>query len=93
MPDNLTDFPAGIELKDEDIYEAMQDIPGYLDITPGDFKEVYRLAFQHALERLSREVTAAEIMTTDVVNGCARHAGGRGGCGHGPARGIRGARG
>jgi CBS domain-containing membrane protein len=67
MPDNLTDFPAGIELKDEDIYEAMQDIPGYLDITPGDFKEVYRLAFQHALERLGREVTAAEIMTTDVL--------------------------
>ena len=45
----------------------MQAIPGYLDITPGDFKEVYRLAFQHALERLSRAVTAAEIMTTDVV--------------------------
>ncbi|MFA5110373.1 MAG: CBS domain-containing protein [Desulfobaccales bacterium] len=67
MPDNLSDFPAGIELKDEDIYEAMRAIPGYLDITPGDFKEIYRLAFQHALERLSRAVTAAEIMTTDVV--------------------------
>ncbi|MGA9756096.1 MAG: CBS domain-containing protein [Desulfobaccales bacterium] len=67
MPDNLKDFPAGIELKDEDIYEAMRAIPGYLDITPADFKELYRLAFQHALERLSREVTAAEIMTTDVV--------------------------
>jgi CBS domain-containing membrane protein len=58
---------AGIEIKDEDILEAMRAIPGYLDITPGDFKEVYRLAFQHALERLSRAVTAAEIMTTDVV--------------------------
>jgi CBS domain-containing protein len=57
----------GIEIKEEDILEAMRDIPGYLDITPGDFKEVYRLAFQHALERLSRAVTAAEIMTTDVV--------------------------
>jgi CBS domain-containing membrane protein len=56
-----------IEIKDEDILEAMRAIPGYLDITPGDFKEVYRLAFQHALERLSRTVTAAEIMTTDVV--------------------------
>jgi CBS domain-containing membrane protein len=56
-----------IEIKDEDILEAMRAIPGYLDITPGDFKEVYRLAFQHALERLSRAVTAAEIMTTDMV--------------------------
>jgi CBS domain-containing membrane protein len=57
----------GIEIKEEDILEAMRAIPGYLDITPGDFKEVYGLAFQHALERLSLAVTAAEIMTIDVV--------------------------
>ncbi len=57
----------GIDFTEEDILEAMRAIPGYLDITPGDFKEVYRLAFQHALERLSRAVTAAEIMTTEVV--------------------------
>jgi len=57
----------GLDLKEEDILEAMRAIPGYLDITPGDFKEIYRLAFQHALERLSRDVSAAEIMTTDVV--------------------------
>jgi CBS domain-containing membrane protein len=67
MADNLKDFPPGIDLKDEDIYEAMQGIPGYLDITPGDFKELYNLAYRHALERLSRAVTAAEIMTTDMV--------------------------
>ena len=35
----------GIEIKEEDILEAMRAIPGYLDITPGDFKELYRLAF------------------------------------------------
>jgi CBS domain-containing membrane protein len=58
---------SGLEIKEEDILEAMRAIPGYLDITPGDFKEVYRLAFAHALERLNRAVTAAEIMTTDVV--------------------------
>jgi CBS domain-containing membrane protein len=57
----------GIEIKEEDILEAMRAIPGYLDISPGDFKELYRLAFAHALERLSRAVTAAEIMTTDVL--------------------------
>ena len=71
MPDAL-DKPEpaptpGREINEEDILEAMRAIPGSLDITPGDFKEVYRLAFQHALERLSRAVTAAEIMTTDVV--------------------------
>jgi len=72
MSDDLkkpeTDPTPGIDLKEEDILEAMRAIPGYLDITPGDFKEVYRLAFQHALERLSRDVTAAEIMTKDVVS-------------------------
>jgi hypothetical protein len=40
MTDDVKDFPAGINLKDEDIYKAMQSIPGYLDITPGDFKEL-----------------------------------------------------
>jgi CBS-domain-containing membrane protein len=71
MPDELEKPPIrsapGIDFKEEDILEAMRAIPGYLDITPGDFKEVYRLAFAHALERLSRAVTAGEIMTTDVV--------------------------
>jgi CBS domain-containing membrane protein len=58
---------SAVELRETDILEAMRAIPGYLDITPGDFKEIYRLAFQHALERLGREVTAAEIMTQEVV--------------------------
>ena len=70
MPENLkntSSLPEGIELKDEDIFEAMKSIPGYLDITPGDFKEVYQLAYRHALARLSRQVTAGEIMTREVV--------------------------
>lgn len=56
-----------LDIKEEDILEAMRAIPGYLDITPGDFKEIYRLALQHALERLSQDITAAGIMTKDVV--------------------------
>ncbi|MCX5892806.1 MAG: CBS domain-containing protein [Deltaproteobacteria bacterium] len=72
MPENLGKPPAGlppeIDLKDQDIYAAMKSIPGYLDITPGDFKEVYRLAYAHALERLSRAVAAREIMTREVVS-------------------------
>lgn len=68
MTENQTDFQAGIEFKDEDIYEAMKAIPGYLDITLGDFKEVYLLAYRHALERLNRAVTASQIMTREVVS-------------------------
>jgi CBS domain-containing membrane protein len=54
-------------LTDEDIYEAMKKIPGYLDITPGDFKEVYLLAFEHALARLTASVKARDIMAREVV--------------------------
>jgi len=36
-----------------DILDAMRRIPGYIDITTSDFREVYRLGPQpHALERL-----------------------------------------
>lgn len=65
--DKELSLPPGLDLKDEDIYEAMKKIPGYLDITPRDFKEVFHLAYQHALERLSRGVTAREIMTREVI--------------------------
>jgi CBS domain-containing protein len=59
--------PESIDLTEDDIIEAMQKIPGYLDITPHDFKEIYQLAYQLAVTRLSRQITAAEIMTRDVV--------------------------
>ncbi len=62
----LDAFPAP-ELTDEDVSEAMREIPGYLDITPGDFRELYRLAFRQAVQRLTRSVKAADIMTRKVV--------------------------
>lgn len=54
-------------ISDDDIYVAMKDIPGYLDITPKDFKEIYQLACKHAIERYTLTVKACDIMTTDVV--------------------------
>ena len=60
-------MPESINLTEADILEAMKKIPGYLDITPRDFKEIYTLAYQQAVARLSQEVFAAEIMTRDVV--------------------------
>ncbi len=56
-----------IPLSDEDVVEAMRSIPGYLDITPADFREVYRAAFRHACRRLASTVTARDIMTRPVV--------------------------
>lgn len=60
------DFPTDIDVSDEDIYEAMKEIEGYLDITPSDLKEIYRHAYRHALERITRSVKAADIMTRNV---------------------------
>ncbi len=55
------------DLTDEDIIEAMKTIPGYLDITPADFKELYLHAYRQALERLNRSVKARDLMTKEVV--------------------------
>jgi CBS domain-containing protein len=58
---------CGLPITDEDIVEAMKKIPGYLDITPSDFMEVYRVAFDHALSRLKTAIRAEEIMTWPVI--------------------------
>jgi CBS domain-containing protein len=55
------------DITDDDIYEAMKEISGFIDITPGDFKELYIRAYRHAVERLLTSVRAGDIMTRDVV--------------------------
>lgn len=40
------------ELTDADILDAMQNIPGYLDISTEDFRVIYHLAWRHAVARL-----------------------------------------
>lgn len=56
-----------VDISDNDVYEAMKEISGYLDITPGDFKEVYLKAYQHALRRLTQSVNVKEVMTKNVA--------------------------
>ncbi|RJQ51243.1 MAG: CBS domain-containing protein [Nitrospiraceae bacterium] len=56
------------DVSDEDIYAAMKEIPGYLDITPGDFREVYQTAYRHALKRITGSVKARDIMTKKVFS-------------------------
>ena len=57
-----------IDLSDDDVLAAMKKISGYVDITPADFKEIYGLAYRHALERLGQSVTAENIMTKAVIS-------------------------
>jgi CBS domain-containing membrane protein len=56
-----------VEISDEDVLAAMKKIPGYIDITTGDFKKIYTLAFDFAMNRLSQLVKAMDIMTRKVV--------------------------
>jgi CBS domain-containing membrane protein len=55
------------DVSDKDIYDAMKDIHGYLDVTPQDIKEIYLLAYQHAVDRLANSVRARDIMTEEVI--------------------------
>ncbi len=68
--DTQTDIPRPLDIldiADEDIYDAMKHITGYLDITPGDFKEVYTLAFRRAVERLTHDVKGKDVMIREVI--------------------------
>ena len=65
---NRKDVPFSIEISDDDIYEAMKDIQGYLDITPADLKEIYKFAYRHAFERITKYVKAINIMTRQVFS-------------------------
>jgi CBS domain-containing membrane protein len=56
-----------IELTDADILDAMQHIPGYLDITTEDFREIYHLAHRHALARLFDDISATRLMRTGIT--------------------------
>lgn len=51
-----------IELTDADILDAMQHIPGYLDITTDDFRAVFHLAHRHAVDRLLGGLVAGRLM-------------------------------
>jgi CBS domain-containing membrane protein len=62
------DIYCEIDVTEDDIMEAMQDIGGYLDITSADAKEIYRHAYRHAITRLNYSLKAKDIMTPDVAS-------------------------
>ena len=61
-------IPFKVDISDEDILDAMRGIPGYIDITTGDFRELYNVAYQHAKSRITRSVRAKDIMTKEVIS-------------------------
>ena len=61
----LNEFTLAIT--DQDVVLAMKKIPGYLDITPSDFMEIYQAAFFLALSRIKNAIKADQIMTRKVI--------------------------
>jgi CBS domain-containing protein len=60
--------PAAVpDISEEDIYGAMKEIEGYLDITPEDFRVLYTVAYKHAVSRLAQSVKARDVMTRNVT--------------------------
>jgi CBS-domain-containing membrane protein len=57
---------APFDISDADIMAAMKAIHGYVDITPADFREVYRVAYHLARERMMNALKAADIMSRPV---------------------------
>jgi len=55
---------AGVEM--DDILAAMGQADGYLDITPADALSLYRVALNHALERVRLRITVRQLMTRTV---------------------------
>ena len=55
-----------VDISEKDILAAMKHIQGYIDISPGDFKEVFQVAYSHAIQRIMNSLTAADIMTSPV---------------------------
>mgnify|MGYP001767759341 CR=1 FL=1 len=53
-----------VDISELDVIAAMKEIQGYLDISPGDFREVFRIAYDHALRRVMDSRRAQDIMTT-----------------------------
>lgn len=61
------EIPEQFTISEEDIHQAMKEIPGYLDITAADFKELYAYSYRHALDRIINSVRAGDVMTRNVV--------------------------
>ncbi|MCF8028618.1 MAG: CBS domain-containing protein [Desulfobacteraceae bacterium] len=64
-----SDAPGGspVDLEKEDIIAAMKEMQGYIDITPADFMEIYRVAYNHAVDRIAKSMHAKDVMTRQVV--------------------------
>ncbi|GAB7078435.1 CBS domain-containing protein [Megalodesulfovibrio paquesii] len=61
-----SDQCAVVALSEADVMSAMRSMQSYVDITPGTFREIYQLAYNHAVQRLREAVPARKLMSVPV---------------------------
>ncbi|MFZ7127397.1 MAG: CBS domain-containing protein [Desulfobacterales bacterium] len=64
-PPNLREC-APVDISEADVLKAMKAMEGYIDITPADFREVYRVAYALAKDRMMNALKARDVMATPV---------------------------
>lgn len=57
-----------VEINDEDLRAALNEMKVYLDVTEEDLKKIYMIAHRHAKERLVNLKPVLEFMATEVVS-------------------------
>lgn len=68
MTEDIPQDQCTIAISDDDVLEAMKALQGFVDITPGDFQQLYRFAYRRAWERLNQSILAGQVMTRSVVS-------------------------
>ncbi len=62
----MKDHCDALDLSEDDVINAMRSMQGYVDITPGDFREIYSIAYDLALKRVRSLRKAEDAMTSPV---------------------------
>lgn len=52
---------------DEDLRAALEDMKTYIDITVDDLRKIYRIAAEHARQRISGRFLVRDVMTRNVI--------------------------
>lgn len=66
MTDGILRECEPVDISEADVLAAMKAMRGYIDITPADFREVYRVAYALARDRMLNSLTARDLMTAPV---------------------------
>ena len=54
------------DISDDDIFEAMKEVSGYIDITLEDFRDIYRHAYRHAHSKVTAAGSVVRMSSAEI---------------------------